>query len=45
MLKDILMMALKGSIAVVYLFLVVKILGKKQISELNVFDYIIGLSW
>ena len=44
MLKDILMMALKGSIAVVYLFLVVKVLGKKQISELNVFDYIIGLS-
>ncbi len=44
MLKDILMMALKGSIAVVYLFLVVKVLGKKQISELNIFDYIIGLS-
>ena len=44
MLKDILMMALKGSIAVIYLFLVVKVLGKKQISELNVFDYIIGLS-
>ena len=38
------MMALKGSIAVVYLFLVVKVLGKKQISELNIFDYIIGLS-
>ncbi len=44
MLKDILMMALKGSIAVIYLFLVVKLLGKKQISELNIFDYIIGLS-
>ena len=44
MVKDILMMALKGSIAVVYLFFVVKILGKKQISELNIFDYIIGLS-
>ena len=39
-----LFMALKGSIAVIYLFLVIKILGKKQISELNIFDYIIGLS-
>ena len=38
------MMILKGSIAVIYLFLVVKSLGKKQISELNIFDYIIGLS-
>ena len=37
-------MALKGSIAVIYLFLVIKALGKKQISELNIFDYIIGLS-
>ena len=27
-----------------YLFLVIKALGKKQISELNIFDYIIGLS-
>lgn len=37
-------MALKGSVAVIYLFLVIKTLGKKQISELNIFDYIIGLS-
>lgn len=44
MVKDVLMMALKGSIAVIYLFFVVKALGKKQISELNIFDYIIGLS-
>lgn len=42
--NELLMMAIKGSIAVVYLFLVIKILGKKQISELNIFDYIIGLS-
>ena len=35
---------LKGCIAVIYLFLVIKTLGKKQISELNIFDYIIGLS-
>ena len=37
-------MAIKGSVAVIYLFLVIKSLGKKQISELNIFDYIIGLS-
>ena len=41
---ELLMMVLKGSIAVTYLFLVIKMLGKKQISELNIFDYIIGLS-
>jgi len=35
---------LKGSIAVIYLFLVIKVLGKKQIIQLNIFDYIIGLS-
>ena len=39
-----LIIALKGSIAVIYLFFVIKILGKKQISELNIFDYIIGLT-
>lgn len=42
--NELLMMILKGSIAVIYLFLVIKVLGKKQISELNIFDYIIGLS-
>ncbi len=41
---DVIMMIIKGSIAVIYLFLVIKTLGKKQISELNIFDYIIGLS-
>ena len=35
---------IKGSISVIYIFLVIKILGKKQISELNIFDYIIGLT-
>lgn len=38
------MITLKGSIALIYLFFVIKMLGKKQISELNIFDYIIGLS-
>ena len=41
---DLSFMILKGCIAVIYLFLVIKALGKKQISELNIFDYIIGLS-
>ena len=42
--NELLLISLKGSIAVIYLFLVIKVLGKKQISELNIFDYIIGLS-
>lgn len=42
--NELLIMSIKGSIAVFYLFLVIKTLGKKQISELNIFDYIIGLS-
>ena len=42
--NHILYMSIKGCIAVIYLFLVIKKLGKKQISELNIFDYIIGLS-
>jgi len=36
--------SIKGSISVIYLFFVIKLLGKKQISELNIFDYIIGLT-
>lgn len=42
--NPLLFMVIKGTIAVIYLFFVIKILGKKQISELNIFDYIIGLS-
>jgi len=42
--NNLLFMIIKGSVAVIYLFLVIKALGKKQISELNIFDYIIGLS-
>lgn len=34
----------KGFVSVIYLFLVIKVLGKKQISELNIFDYVIGIS-
>ena len=42
--NNLLFMVIKGSVAVIYLFIVIKALGKKQISELNIFDYIIGLS-
>lgn len=41
---DTLSIVIKGFISLVYLFLVIKILGKKQISELNIFDYVIGIS-
>lgn len=34
----------KGFVSIFYLFLVIKILGKKQISELNIFDYVIGIT-
>lgn len=35
---------IKGFVSIIYLFLVIKILGKKQISELNIFDYVIGIT-
>lgn len=41
---NILSIIIKGLIALFYLFLVIKTLGKKQISELNIFDYVIGIS-
>lgn len=44
MLEEIFKLIIKGSAAVIYLFLVIKVIGKKQISELNIFDYIIGIS-
>ena len=34
----------KGFVSIFYLFLVIKVLGKKQISELNIFDYVIGIT-
>ena len=42
--NSLIFITIKGFVAVIYLFLVIKSLGKKQISELNIFDYIIGLS-
>ena len=35
---------IKGFISLMFLFLVIKLLGKKQVSQLNVFDYVIGIS-
>ena len=35
---------IKGFISLIFLFFVIKILGKKQVSQLNVFDYVIGIS-
>ncbi len=35
---------LKGYMSLIFLFFVIKILGKKQVSQLNVFDYVIGIS-
>ena len=35
---------IKGFMSLVFLFLVIKMLGKKQVSQLNVFDYVIGIS-
>ena len=34
----------KGFMSLIFLFFVIKILGKKQVSQLNVFDYVIGIS-
>lgn len=35
---------IKGFLSLFFLFFVIKLLGKKQISQLNVFDYVIGIS-
>ena len=35
---------IKGYISLIFLFFVIKLLGKKQISQLNIFDYVIGIS-
>ena len=35
---------IKGYLSLMFLFLIIKILGKKQVSQLNVFDYVIGIS-
>ena len=35
---------IKGYLSLIFLFFVIKMLGKKQVSQLNVFDYVIGIS-
>ena len=35
---------IRGFISLIFLFIVIKLLGKKQVSQLNVFDYVIGIS-
>ena len=35
---------IKGFMSLLFLFFVIKLLGKKQVSQLNVFDYVIGIS-
>ncbi len=41
---DILDVIFRGIIALTVLFLITKILGKKQVSQLSLFDYVIGIS-
>ena len=42
--NETLIVLIKGTVSIIYLFLVIRVVGKKQISELNIFDYIIGIS-
>ena len=35
---------IKGFMSLLFLFCIIKMLGKKQVSQLNVFDYVIGIS-
>lgn len=41
---DIGFISIKSSVAVVVLFVLARIMGKKQISQLTYFDYIVGIS-
>lgn len=42
--KDVLDIILRGLLSLVTLFLVTKMIGKKQVSQLSLFDYVIGIS-
>lgn len=42
--KDFLDVILRSIISIVVLFGITELMGKKQISQLNLFDYIIGIS-
>ena len=41
---DLVKVLIKGYLSLIILFFVIKMLGKKQISQLNIFDYVIGIS-
>lgn len=41
---DILKTAITSAGSVIYLFILAKIMGKRQISEMNLFDYIVGIT-
>lgn len=42
--KEILQVSYRALISLVTLFLITKLLGKKQVSQLSLFDYVIGIS-
>ena len=41
--KEILQVSYRALISLVTLFLITKLLGKKQVSQLSLFDYVIGI--
>lgn len=44
MINEIYIVSIKSIISVSILFILTKIMGKKQISQLTLFDYVIGIS-
>ena len=44
MAEDLLQVTLRAVLSLVTLFLVTKMLGKKQVSQLSLFDYVVGIS-
>ena len=42
--SDVVSVIVKGYLSLIFLFFVIKMLGKKQVSQLNIFDYVIGIS-
>lgn len=44
MINDLLHVTLRAIVSLVTLFLVTKMIGKKQVSQLSLFDYVIGIS-
>lgn len=43
-LNEVLIVILRGLLSLTTLFLITKLLGKKQVSQLSLFDYVIGIS-